>query len=75
MAANKRYEGEDIVGFGGQGIYQAMIDMADTLYITHVDKDVDACDAFFPPIYPQQWEETESEDHEEYVFVTYKRKK
>ena len=68
------HEGEDIVGFGGQRIYEDMIKMADTLYITHVDEEVDGCDAFFPSIYPQDWEEIESEDHEEYVFVTYKRK-
>ncbi len=69
------HEREDIVGFGGERIYEEMMPMADTLYITHVDQHVDQCDSYFPGIYSKEWEEAESEDFEEYVFVTYKRKK
>lgn len=63
---------EDIFGFGGAGIYKEMINIADTLYLTHVDQEIPECNAFFPEIGPE-WKETERENHEGFSFVTYER--
>ncbi|MEK7084877.1 MAG: dihydrofolate reductase [Patescibacteria group bacterium] len=67
------HKGEDIIGFGGQTIYEEMIAFADVLEITHVDQTIDACTAFFPPIDPAIWKEAWREDHDGFSFVTYRR--
>jgi dihydrofolate reductase len=64
---------EEIIGFGGQGIFAEMMSMADTLEITHVHETVDACDAFFPEIDFDIWKEVWREDHDGFSFVTYKK--
>jgi dihydrofolate reductase len=64
---------EDIVSFGGQGIYKEMIEYADVLEITHVEQTVDTCDAFFPDINMSIWKEVWRENHEMFSFVTYER--
>ncbi len=64
---------EDIVSFGGAGIYKAMLPMADTLIVTHVHKHVDG-DTFFPTVNWNDWKETEREDFDEYSFATYERR-
>jgi dihydrofolate reductase len=72
-AAIAAHPNEEIVGFGGTKIFADMIDMADTLEITHVHQTVDSCDAFFPRIDPAVWAETWREDHDGFAFVTYKK--
>jgi len=67
------HQGEEIVGFGGQRIFEAMLPLADTLYITHVDRVVEEGDAFFPLIDSSIWKEVERKNHEGFSFVTYKR--
>ena len=69
LAAHKN---EDIMVIGGAEIYKQTISHADTLYITHVDQVIDG-DAFFPPIDPLLWKETERENHEGFSFVTYRK--
>lgn len=64
---------EEIFIIGGGSIYAQMIGIADTLYITHIHRKVDG-DVFFPEIDSNIWKETEREDHEDFSFVTYKRK-
>lgn len=71
LAAHK---GEDIIGFGGTRIFADMMPMSDALEITHVYQDVDACDAFFPPIDMTVWKEVSREDHDGFSFVRYERK-
>ncbi|MFH1291961.1 MAG: dihydrofolate reductase [bacterium] len=66
------HENEDIFVIGGAGIYAQTIDLADTLYITHVRGLVEG-DAFFPKIDTTIWKEVEREDHNGYSFVTYKK--
>lgn len=72
-AAVDAHPSEDIVGFGGQRVFEDMMPMADMLEITHVHQSVDACDAFFPVIDPTQWKESWRENHEGYSFATYVR--
>lgn len=63
---------EEIMVIGGAEIYKQTIDIADTLYITHVARTVDG-DAFFPDIDDAVWKETERDDRDGFSFVTYKR--
>lgn len=72
--ALEAHKGEDIVSFGGQKIFFDTIDLADTLYITHVDVEIDACEAFFPEIDKNVWKEVERDDRDGFSFVTYKKK-
>lgn len=67
------HDGEDIISFGGEGIFREMITYADTLEITHVDQTVDACDAYFPEVDMTVWKEVWREDHDGFSFVRYQR--
>ncbi len=67
------YKSEEIVSFGGEGIFREMITYADTLEITYVDQTVDLCDAYFPEIDMNVWKEVWREDHDGFSFVTYTR--
>lgn len=69
-AALKHLRDEDVCVIGGGEIYTQTIAKADTLYITHVDQDVDG-DAFFPEIDMTIWKEHGRDDREGYSFVTY----
>ncbi len=59
---------------GGASIYRLGMKVADTLEITHIKKEYDG-DTFFPEIDPKVWEKVKEDDHGEYSFVTYNRKK
>ena len=61
---------DEIFIIGGGQIYQEAINLADKLYLTYLDKEVEG-DVFFPDIDPAKWKETAREDHGEYSFVTY----
>ncbi|HBU06999.1 MAG TPA: hypothetical protein DEB09_02855 [Candidatus Magasanikbacteria bacterium] len=63
---------EDAFVCGGASIYKQTIDRVDTLYITHVDMEVDG-DTFFPEINPAIWQEVWREEHEGFTFVKYLR--
>jgi dihydrofolate reductase len=63
---------KEVIVIGGGQIYKQTIDMADKLYITHVNMNVDG-DAFFPEINLNKWQEIEREDHEKFSFVNYKK--
>jgi dihydrofolate reductase len=64
---------------GGAEIYQQALGLADHLIITEIEQEF-ACDAFFPEIAAQLWQEVKREpQHSEtnqfdYAFVTYKRR-
>lgn len=63
---------------GGAQIYAEVLPYTDRLIITEINKAFD-CDAFFPPIDPQQWKEVAREQHHsesngfDYAFVTYQK--
>lgn len=69
---------EEVIVMGGADVYAQAMAVADRMIITHV-KSSFLCDAFFPPIYPNQWIETAREEGYSlengygYAFVTYKR--
>lgn len=58
---------------GGAELYRATIDLADTLFITHIDEEV-AGDTFFPVIDLAIWEEAEHQTYPQFRFVTYRRR-
>lgn len=51
----------EIFVIGGSSFYQAMLPLADTLYLTEVKQEF-AGDTFFPEIHPEHWLEMERED-------------
>jgi dihydrofolate reductase len=65
---------------GGADIYKQALAATDKLVITEIDGNF-ACDAFFPPLAPSEWEETARETHVSesaglsYAFVTLRRKR
>ena len=48
---------EEVFIIGGSEIYKQAINIADKLYITHIDKEDKEADAFFPEIIPVVWNE------------------
>ena len=70
-------EGEVFI-IGGAQIYRDAINHADRLIVTEIDAAF-ACDAFFPPIDPAQWQVESRETHHsdsngwDYSFVMYRR--
>jgi dihydrofolate reductase len=62
----------DIFVIGGGEIYSQTIGLADTLYITHIDKDVHG-DTRFPEILSAHWRKISDEPHDGYSFAVYKK--
>ncbi len=71
--------GEDAFIIGGAQIYAEALALATRLIVTEIGQRFD-CDAFFPVIDAQQWQETGRETHRaanqelDYAFVTYERR-
>ncbi|MFZ6656214.1 dihydrofolate reductase [Undibacterium sp. TJN19] len=69
---------EEAFIIGGAEIYQQSLALADKLIVTEIQQEFD-CDAFFPEIDPQIWEETGREKHYSeannlhFAFVTYEK--
>ncbi|MEK6939501.1 MAG: dihydrofolate reductase [Nanoarchaeota archaeon] len=60
---------------GGQQVYQAAMEYATSLEITHVDQYVEGKEMrYFPTINPAEWEMKKQEPREGYSFATYKRR-
>ena len=71
--ALRSHGGADIFVIGGGEIYRQTIDLADTLYITHVDKECTG-DTHFPTIDSAKWQKISEDPHEGYSFTIYKRR-
>lgn len=70
---------DELVVIGGEGIYRAMFDRAERLYLTEVHADVDG-DACFPPFDRSRWLECERQSYAadganpyDYSFVVFDR--
>ena len=66
---------ERVFVIGGGNVYAQLIDRADELYLTLVDRDVEA-DTFFPPyehLLGAVFKEASREHHPEFEFVDYVR--
>ena len=44
-----------VYGIGGEGIYRALLPLADRLLVTEVNVEIDGADAFFPDFDPDEW--------------------
>lgn len=71
---------EEIFIIGGGELYKQTMPIADKLYITHIDTEDSAADAFFPEIIPTVWSEVLCEEHKPdeknifpYTFSVYKK--
>ena len=66
---------EKVFVIGGGAVYAQLIERADELYLTLVDREVEA-DTFFPPyehLIGKVFRETAREHHQEFEFVDYVR--
>ena len=54
---------EEVMVIGGAVIYHQFINIADTLYLSHVDTTVVKADAFFPVINRDEWAVNYSQTH------------
>lgn len=66
--------GEDIFLVGGAQVYREALaaDVVDRMVVTHVHQSPDG-DAWFEPIDPARWTETDRSSHDGYDIVTYQR--
>ena len=62
----------EIMFIGGATIFEQLMDKADYIYLTHIDKDVDG-DVFFPKMDHKQWKKVKEETHEGFSFREYER--
>lgn len=70
--ALEKFNNEDVFIIGGGEIYRQTIHLADTLYITHIDKKIDG-DVFFPKINHNVWRKISDEKHRGFSFAIYKK--
>jgi dihydrofolate reductase len=56
-------EKEEVFVIGGGMIYKLFIDIANKLYITHVDAEFPDAEIFFPKIDENKWQKIKSEKH------------
>ncbi|MDP9249259.1 MAG: dihydrofolate reductase [bacterium] len=73
-------QNEEVFIIGGAELYKQTIEIADKLYITHVDAEDKDADAFFPEIIPIVWNEVSHTEHSAdaknpftYTFSVYER--
>ena len=59
----RQAQDKEIFIIGGAEIYKQAINLADKLYITHVDELFTDADTFFPEIAPDVWKKISSEMH------------
>jgi len=52
----------EVIVFGGAGVFEEYLPLADHIYLTEVDTEADA-DTYFPQIDPSQWREVERTRH------------
>lgn len=69
---------KEVMIIGGASIYAQFIDIADKMYLTHIDAVCDEADAYFPKFNYNDWDSeilrTNSDSGISYKHVLYKRK-
>lgn len=58
-----RQGAEELCVIGGGQVYALALPLADVLYLTHVDTEVQGAEAFFPHFDPAQWRVTARQPH------------
>jgi len=69
----KNKEDGEVFVIGGRMIYEMMLPLSDTLYITHVKKEYEG-NVFFPEINYDEFEKVSSVESGDLEFAVYKRK-
>jgi len=64
---------EKVFIIGGAGVYRQIIEEADKMVLTEIYEEYDG-DTFFPDYNKDNWAEKSREDHENFSFVTYRRR-
>ena len=71
---------KEIFIIGGTEIFKIAMNIADRLYITHIDAEDKEADTFFPEIIPVVWNEVSREEHKkdksnpyDYTFSVYEK--
>jgi len=71
---------EEIFIIGGGELYKQSMEIADKLYITHIDAEDKEADSFFPEIIPMVWNEISHTEHKadeknlfDYTFSVYEK--
>jgi dihydrofolate reductase len=68
--------GEKLFITGGGDVFAQVLNIADTVYLTQIDKEIEG-DTFFPPLDPAKWrkieERVETENNTTLRFQTYNR--
>ena len=70
-AALNDFADQDIFCIGGAQLFEATLNKADKLFLTHVKQTFPNGDAFFPALDAAQWKPTLHEEHEKFTFVDY----
>ena len=69
---------DEVFVIGGSALYEAVLPIADTLYLTQIHKEF-AGDTFFPELSANDWQELEREDVDDvyfsYSFLKWKRRR
>ena len=66
-------DAEQIFVIGGATVYEGFLDRADELVLTELDDDY-AGDTEFPDWNDDAWREVSRDDHDDFAFVTYRRR-
>ncbi|MDR3642234.1 MAG: dihydrofolate reductase [Candidatus Doudnabacteria bacterium] len=70
--ALRAHQSQDVFIIGGEQIFNQSLSLADTLYITRVEKSFPG-DAFFPDIDENVWQKISNDPHDGFSFIIYKR--
>ena len=70
--ALKANESNDIFIIGGGEIFKQSVDLADTLYITHIHKTYEG-DAHFPKVNMSEWKIVNEDTRDDFTFSEYKK--
>lgn len=73
-AAGALAERGEVMVIGGGQVYAGTVEHARRLEITHVDVEVEAPDAWFPPIDPTRWAAAATDQRDGFSWVTYERR-
>lgn len=70
---------KEVMIIGGASIYAQLIDVADKMYLTHIDSTYEQADVFFPNFNHDEWDKellgTNADNGISYKHVLYKRKR
>lgn len=74
LSAAEKCDSSTVFVAGGETVYEQTLDLADRLELTELTDTYEG-NATFPDLDRSKWTVTSREDHEEFAFVTYVRKK